>query len=1507
MPEYATDVAASVASKRKANPTSTNYYSPYREPKNKSNQNFTNMQPATNQLLVLENGIGFPNFTQVTANVDKLGYHGADSNHTKFPKVIKMIQDLLQQADIVCLQEVGLLTAELKDINHFFEGCTISGSMFDAVTVADEMDDEANTNSGSDGGDNDATENNNIHTKKTRQLKRKAGVAIITKQTVLDYYNIESTYSSTTRHGKGRIVSNKYTPKPRYNASHCSFRTTCCYLQSGQKNNADKRKQIQEISDLPTNTVFDFVGGDMNFTDVDQLDKTTKATWTDLVTHRNIEEVFQPENTFFRMNNDKIEMSRLDRWYSNITAAQSAISQPVAHALSSNPFTVGRYCDHGKTHKIDYIPSRTAGNAKHVTDHIPVSLKLIQPTENGNHNKSSTLPGWTLEHFSFEQIFEDNWTEEIDDSEDDDCFAELVEFDRKLLETAAEVDKRFGSKRTKTRQDSWVTALATYRCVMAGGTAHEAIVVANGNDTVISLIDQLADNKFDRGKGLQSFLDRHIDSNNEHFSDGSPNISRVERLSKAFPKMKNKISTLRDENNGCTSDPQTMTKITKKYWGAHFRKKFLRTRNIKRFLRRHYPGKYITEQPRTLDLETMKLIILESGDTAPGPNNIPFAAYRKMVDLAAPIFLKVITALQNGTLPPLSFNDAIFHLLPKKGTGWVADTRPLSVSNTYNRIIASAIKWAIQPSLLGLLHRNQVGFWPGRTIDENIDFFNEIFYKALDNKEEYTVMLFDIAKAFDSVSHDTIHAVLEHIGLPENYRNAIKGLFHNARVHTNFKGGKPAIIEILSGIKQGCPLSPLLFIVIMDILNSLLMKHADVDIKIYADDTAAGDQEMATKIEGIKKSFHLFETGTNMKLNTAKTVMLTTLPTSKRKHLTKSLYSNGWGKVEIKEWDNYLGIPLGRQPPTEISIAYNERQKKFQERLNRFLPHKRQLSMAKRITLINVFALPLISYPQKFFIMPKNTRSKIQGDIDGLLENGKSFCTSEYSRPQKFLGPRGSTVLIDTYVLNLAVLASKAKTIDIPEEQIMTRKIVKHKRSKRLTLFTWSMRISTQRAIAVRTIMRDYGLQIDTIFGKAQGEIYKSIVNTVEYNVESIAYTARKLAKWGTPSTAQATVHQNHVAIPKWVPDYAIFNFIHMTHNALQTTARIAEIAANASARNSKFLPHITSKQACYLCKNGEDSAQHIFQSCKIVTTALIYLYQILGLGDFDEIASAGSIRRYTTLECTTDALTVGIQYVFNSQVWYTRGDIKNGNTYTDTAIIIWQSTIDRIARHSPTTLSDDALPNNHLNEQQKKKFANRVKSFGAAGKRTTAQAIAAAAHILTIQEHLPEDTIEVWTDGSSLGNPGPSGAGVLIKSTGKQPHHKHSYALGTSTNQVSEIWAVGGAFETLLDDAPAGIQIRVFTDSMFAIKCITGKWHSKKHFTIVEQVRKRMKALVCMGKQVRFHHVAGHADIAENEEVDVLAKAGAETSSFSPTNINISAIAKDYNFNYLLGTNDTT
>ena len=121
------------------------------------------------------------------------------------------------------------------------------------------------------------------------------------------------------------------------------------------------------------------------------------------------------------------------------------------------------------------------------------------------------------------------------------------------------------------------------------------------------------------------------------------------------------------------------------------------------------------------------------------------------------------------------------------------------MSNTYNRIIAAVTKQAIQPALLSYISTDQTGFTPGRSIEENIVRFNELFYAALDGEEEYSMLLFDIEKAFDSVSHKTLHALLEHVGLPEQHRNIVKGLFHKVTVTTNFQGANNLDINIERG------------------------------------------------------------------------------------------------------------------------------------------------------------------------------------------------------------------------------------------------------------------------------------------------------------------------------------------------------------------------------------------------------------------------------------------------------------------------------------------------------------------------------------------------------------------------------------------------------------------------------------------------------------------------------------------------------------------------------------
>ena len=123
----------------------------------------------------------------------------------------------------------------------------------------------------------------------------------------------------------------------------------------------------------------------------------------------------------------------------------------------------------------------------------------------------------------------------------------------------------------------------------------------------------------------------------------------------------------------------------------------------------------------------------ESGNSCPGPDGIPFAALRALANVFAPLAVGVIWALAQGALPPEGFNHAILFLLPKKGTHTPADTRPISVTNTDNRIIAAAIVLAISPTIAARLDPAQQGFVKTRCYHQHIFALNEDFYGAVES------------------------------------------------------------------------------------------------------------------------------------------------------------------------------------------------------------------------------------------------------------------------------------------------------------------------------------------------------------------------------------------------------------------------------------------------------------------------------------------------------------------------------------------------------------------------------------------------------------------------------------------------------------------------------------------------------------------------------------------------------------------------------------------------------
>ena len=126
----------------------------------------------------------------------------------------------------------------------------------------------------------------------------------------------------------------------------------------------------------------------------------------------------------------------------------------------------------------------------------------------------------------------------------------------------------------------------------------------------------------------------------------------------------------------------------------------------------------------------------------------------------------------------------------------------------------------------------------GKNSTEHIVTINQLFYEAVVKDDSRVLFLLDTAKAFDSIDHEWVHHVLRQTGLPLWLRNFVKGSLHGVKVAPVFGGDLSDWIDILRGVKQGCPLSPLLFIIAYDPLLYHLKHLLEIRSFAYADDLA---------------------------------------------------------------------------------------------------------------------------------------------------------------------------------------------------------------------------------------------------------------------------------------------------------------------------------------------------------------------------------------------------------------------------------------------------------------------------------------------------------------------------------------------------------------------------------------------------------------------------------------------------------------------------------------------
>ena len=138
----------------------------------------------------------------------------------------------------------------------------------------------------------------------------------------------------------------------------------------------------------------------------------------------------------------------------------------------------------------------------------------------------------------------------------------------------------------------------------------------------------------------------------------------------------------------------------------------------------------------------------------------------------------------------------------------------------------------------------------------------------------------------------------------------------------------------------------------------------------------------------------------------------------------------------------------------------------------------------------------------------------------------------------------------------------------------------------------------------------------------------------------------------------------------------------------------------------------------------------------------------------------------------------------------------------------------------------------------------------------------------------VPDDTIVAYTDGSSIGNPGPAGAGAYIMHPTRGTTNLYM-PLGDSTNNVGELWAIGIVLQHARDEEWEMGKILIVSDSKYAIGVLTKRHRAKKNCTLIAHIKYQMGR----GELQGMVYAPGHLGIRGNEIADRLAKTGARES----------------------------